>query len=179
MKRGEAPDPAAPYLDLLRQGKVKVTPNRRKVLGRFLEGDTPWTLQSLHRSLSQGEDCDLSSVYRTLSALREAGLLEEFRLPGEKQTFYSLIRLSAAPRPAVRGAAKARAHAQAHPGAHGTHRGSPGEHHHHHIVCQDCGTVSHLDICLPAGVMGKVEDVSGFRITEHHLEFKGVCGDCR
>lgn len=176
MKRGEAADPAAPYLDLLRQGKVKVTPNRRKVLGRFLEGDTPWTLQSLHRSLSQGGECDLSSIYRTLSALRGAGLLEEFRLPGEKQTFYSLIRLSTAPRTALRGGAKARAHAH---GNHGTQGGTHGEHHHHHIVCQDCGTVSHLDICLPAGVMGKVEDVSGFRITEHHLEFKGVCGNCR
>jgi Fe2+ or Zn2+ uptake regulation protein len=176
MKRGEAPDPAAPYLDRLRQGKIKVTPNRRKVLGRFLEGDTPWTLQSLHRSLSQGEECDLSSIYRTLSALRVAGLLEEFHLPGEKQTFYSLIRHPAAPRAAARSGTKARAHAHAGPGAHGaTH----GDHHHHHIVCQDCGTVSHLDICLPAGVMGKVEDVSGFRITEHHLEFKGVCGNCK
>jgi Fe2+ or Zn2+ uptake regulation protein len=176
MKRAETPDPAAPYLDLLRSGKVKVTPNRRKVLGRFLDGDTPWTLQSLHRSMSQEEDCDLSSVYRTLSALRMAGLLEEFRLPGEKQTFYSLIRHSAAPRAGVRGGAKARTHTHALPGIHG---GTHGDHHHHHIVCQDCGTVSHLDICLPAGVMGKVEDVSGFRITEHHLEFKGVCGNCR
>ncbi|MEO6096933.1 MAG: Fur family transcriptional regulator [Fibrobacteria bacterium] len=172
MKRGADPDAEAPYLNLLRMGKVKVTPNRRKVLGRFLEDDTPWTLQSLHRSLSQGEECDLSTVYRTLSALRLAGLLEEFRLPGEKQTFYSLIRNSTPPRSMVRGGSKSRAGGHARPGPH-------RDHHHHHIVCQDCGTVSHLDICLPAGVMGKVEDVSGFRITEHHLEFKGVCGNCR
>ncbi|MDB5051000.1 MAG: ferric uptake regulation protein [Fibrobacteres bacterium] len=163
MKRPESADPVLPYLDRLRQGKVKVTPNRRRVLGRFLESDKPWTLQSLHRSL--GEECDLSSVYRALSALRAAGLLEEFRLPGEKETFFSLIKHHEQARiPGVRGAGpKARAHA----------------HHHHHIVCQDCGQVSHLDICVPAGLMGKVEDASGFRITEHHLEFKGVCGDCR
>ncbi|GEM_PF-1861653 len=169
MKRADVPDPAAPYLELLRQGKVKVTPNRRKVIGRFLEADTPWTLQSLHRSLSQGEDCDLSSIYRTLSALRGAGLLEEFRLPGEKQTFYSLIHRHATPRAHGRApGSKTRATTQAH-----------ADHHHHHIVCQDCGKVSHLDICLPAGVMGRIEDASGFRITEHHLEFKGVCGNCR
>src|SRR5882672_4425136 len=140
MKRSEVHDPAAPYLDLLRQGKVKVTPNRRKVIGRFLEADAPWTLQSLHRSLSQGEECDLSSVYRTLSALRGAGLLEEFRLPGEKQTFYSLIHRHAAPAPragARHPASKARASGHAHAHA---------DHHHHHIVCQDCGKVSHLDI---------------------------------
>ncbi|MEO7780154.1 MAG: hypothetical protein ABIY63_21700, partial [Fibrobacteria bacterium] len=71
---------AAPYLEKLRQGKVKVTANRQRVLARFLtgmEGDKPWTLQSMHRSL--GRECDLSSVYRALSALRGAGLLEEFR----------------------------------------------------------------------------------------------------
>jgi Fur family ferric uptake transcriptional regulator len=155
MRRAEGGDPSLPYLEKLRQGKVKVTPNRRRVLGRFLEADAPWTLQSLHRSLSGAGDCDLSSVYRALSALRSAGLLEEFRLPGQKRTYYSLIKAPESRR--------ARAHG----------------HHHHHIVCQDCGKVSHLDICVPAGMIGKVEDASGFRITEHHLEFKGVCGQCK
>lgn len=165
MKRMEAEDAAAPYLEMLRLGKVKVTPNRRKVLGMFLAGDKPWTLQSLHKGLSADEDCEVSSVYRALSAFRAAGLLEEFRLPGDKQTFYSLNRHHGDVR------AKARS-AGARPQDHANH-------HHHHIVCQDCGTISHLDICLPAGVMGKVENASGFRITEHHLEFKGVCGRCR
>ena len=162
MKRPEPTDTAQPYLEKLRQGKVKVTPNRRRVLARFLEGEKPWTLQSLHRSL--GAQCEVSSVYRALSALRTAGLLEGFRLPGEKETFFSLIKHQEAKTPAARGPVpKPRGHA----------------HHHHHIVCQDCGQVSHLDICVPAGLMGKVEDASGFRITEHHLEFKGVCADCR
>lgn len=153
MTAPSAPDAAKPYLGKLREGKVKVTPNRRRVLDRFLDGEGTWTLGSLHRSLSEGGPCDASSVYRALEALRDAGVLEEFRLPGEKQTFYSLIR-------------------------HGASRRTQA-HHHHHIVCQDCGRVSHLDVCLPAGWMGKVEGASGFRITEHHLEFKGQCGDCR
>jgi Fur family transcriptional regulator, ferric uptake regulator len=169
MKRPMASDPAAPYLEMLRLGKVKVTPNRRKVLESFLQGDKPWTLQSLHRSLSRDEECDLSSIYRALSALRAAGLLEEFRLPGEKETFYSLNRHHAPARAGTPKTAGARAKTHAH----------GRSHHHHHIVCQDCGKVSHLDICVPAGWMGKVEDTSGFRITEHHLEFKGVCGECR
>jgi Fur family ferric uptake transcriptional regulator len=154
MKRPEPSDPAIPYLDRLRQGKVKVTPNRRRVLGRFLEGDKPWTLQSLHRSLSDGGDCDLSSVFRALSALRAAGLLEEFRLPGKKETFYSLLK------PPDTG----RVHGQ---------RAKPHAHH-HHIVCRECGIVSHLEVCVPAGLMGKVEEATGFTVTEHHLEFKGV-----
>lgn len=167
MKHADPVDAEAPYLELLRGGKVKITPNRRKVLAMFLAGDNPWTLQSLHRSLSEEADCEISSIYRALSAFREAGLLEEFRLPGEKQTYYSLNRHHGAPPPKP-----------PHSGARAKTR-NHGDHHHHHIVCQDCGIISHLDICLPAGVMGKVENASGFRITEHHLEFKGVCGGCR
>lgn len=152
---------AEPYLGRLREGKVKVTPNRRRVLERFLEGEGTWTLGSLHKSLSEEAPCEASSVYRALETLRDAGILEEFRLPGEKPTFYSLIHHAPGRRS----------------NAHGTH-GAQG-HHHHHVICQDCGRVSHLELCLPSGWMGKVEGASGFRITEHHLEFKGLCGECR
>lgn len=168
MKRPEA-DPAAPYLERLRQGNVKVTQNRRRVLGRFLEAEGPWTLRSLHRSLSPGGaprgrnggprsgGVDLSSVYRALGSLRAAGLLEEFRLPGEKQTYFSLIK------PEARGKG---------------HAGHPG-HHHHHIACGNCGRISHLEMCLPVGWLGKAEEATGFRITEHSMEFRGVCARCR
>jgi Fe2+ or Zn2+ uptake regulation protein len=158
MKRVLVPNPLDAYLEILRAGKVKVTANRRKVLARFLEVDAPWTLKSLHQSLSQDEECDSSSIYRTLEALRAAGLLEEFKLPGDKQTFYSLMK--------PHGLDPIRSHAHS-------------DHHHHHILCQDCGKVSHLDICMPAAWLGKVENASGFEITEHRLEFKGRCSDCR
>jgi Fur family ferric uptake transcriptional regulator len=160
-------DPARAYLEKMRQGNVKVTQNRRRVLARFLEADKPWTLRSLHRSLSQGGaprsrgGFDLSSVYRALESLREAGLLEEFNLPGEKQTFFSLIKSDEDRKGA--GGAHQKAHA----------------HHHHHIACGKCGRVSHLDMCLPQGWIGKAEEASGFRITEHSLEFRGLCGKCR
>ena len=155
MKDAGADGAARPFLDRLRRSHVKVTPNRLRVLERFLAGEGAWTLGSLQRSLSQSGPCETSSVYRALEALRGAGVLEEFRLPGEKQTYYSLIRAD------VEHAGRA-----------------PRDHHHHHIVCRDCGRVSHLDVCLPSAWLGKVEGASGFRITEHHLEFKGVCKDC-
>lgn len=160
-------DASLPYLERMRRGQVKVTPNRLRVLERFLSGEEAWTLGSLQRSLSQGGPCETSSVYRALEALRGAGVLEEFRLPGDKQTYYSLIRAHARP---------------AGPGLAG--RGQPraaghGHHHHHHIVCQGCGRVSHLDLCPPAAWIGRVEEASGFRVTEHHLEFRGLCASCR
>lgn len=142
----------------LRAGKIKLTANRRRVLDRFLAAEGPWTLGSLHKSLSSEAPCDESSVYRALEALRDAGVLEEFRLPGERSARFALLRQEGRPEGPRRG------------------QGPP---HHHHIVCQDCGRVGHLDLCLPAGWMGKVEGRSGYRITGHALEFRGVCGECR
>lgn len=144
------------WRDRLRAGKVKATPNRLRVLERFLQADAPWTLRTLHRALNQGGPCDLSSVYRALADLREAGFLEEFRLPGKRETFFALLS------PEGKGAGKS----------------ARADHHHHHIVCEGCGRVSHLEVCLPAGLTVKVESASGFRVTGHHLEFQGLCGEC-
>lgn len=156
-KRAQPALPEA-WRERLRAGKIKATPNRLRVLERFLETEAPWTLQSLHRSLARGARCDQSSVYRALADLRTAGFLEEFRLPGKRETFYALL-----------------GHDSSRKG--GNRRSAA--HHHHHIVCEDCGRVSHLEVCLPAGFTLKVEGASGFRVTGHHLEFQGVCGDCR
>lgn len=149
-----------PWRERFRAGKVKATPNRLRVLGRFVGSDSSWTLQSLHQELNRDGRCDLSSVYRALSDLRIAGFLEEFRLPGKKETFYALLG-GDAPRKAGRNGPRGEAH------------------HHHHIVCEDCGRVSHLEVCLPAGLTVKVEGASGFRVTGHHLEFQGLCAECR
>ncbi len=159
MKRARGPSVES-LLVKLRQAGVKITPNRRKVLDCFLSAEKPWTLSSLHVTLGKSGDSELSSIYRALEAFRQAGLLEEFRFPGDRQTYFSLIRHADGGQPLA-------------------HGDSAHQHHHHHIVCQDCGTVSHLDMCVPAGWMGKVERASGFQITEHHLEFKGICGECR
>jgi Fe2+ or Zn2+ uptake regulation protein len=148
------------WRERFRAGKVKATSNRLRVLGRFLRSDSSWTLQSLHQELNQDRRCDLSSVYRALSDLRIAGFLEEFRLPGKRETFYALLS-EGSPRKAGRPSARGDAH------------------HHHHIVCEDCGRVSHLEVCLPAGLTGRVEGASGFRVTGHHLEFQGLCAECR
>ena len=134
------------FLDQLRLRKIKVTENRQKVLLRFLSKKNPWTLNSLFESLNNEAPCELSSIFRALADLEKAEILEKFTLPGDRQTYYSLV------------------------SRHG---------HHHHIICQDCGQISHLDFCLPTKWMGKLESTSGFQITEHHLEFKGLCASCK
>jgi len=152
------------YLEQLRNQKIKITVNRRKVLEKFLESEKPWTFTKLNQSFQEQENCESSSIYRALNDLHHAGILETFQLPGERQKYFSLVK-----------AKQTLAHTQLHAHSQGQ---AHEKNHHHHIVCEKCGTVSHLDICMPTTWLGKVENRSGFQITEHHLEFKGLCGQC-
>ncbi|MBP9763682.1 MAG: transcriptional repressor [Candidatus Pacebacteria bacterium] len=54
------------------------------------------------------------------------------------------------------------------------------DHHHHHIVCKGCGCLEEVDICLPESFVKKVASQSNkFKnISDHALEFFGVCGKC-
>ena len=52
--------------------------------------------------------------------------------------------------------------------------------HHHHLVCTDCKKVVEINTCdiLAAGEK-KILKQSGFaRLTEHTLEFFGICANC-
>jgi Fur family ferric uptake transcriptional regulator len=51
--------------------------------------------------------------------------------------------------------------------------------HHHHVVCRDCGQVSHIESCPLEKVRVLVERTTGFRIEDHAMEFFGLCASCR
>ena len=50
---------------------------------------------------------------------------------------------------------------------------------HHHAYCTECGRV--IDVSLPEDpeLLARVEQDSGLRVTSWHIEFEGVCRDCR
>jgi Fur family ferric uptake transcriptional regulator len=55
--------------------------------------------------------------------------------------------------------------------------------HHHHLVCQECGSVEDLDGCLlEADVLGalrqRVRRSRSFRLTGHDLKLFGICRRC-
>ena len=52
--------------------------------------------------------------------------------------------------------------------------------HHHHIVCDSCGKVAEIDLCLPTSLMQEIQQlaVDFTQVTDHQLEFKGVCTAC-
>ena len=57
-------------------------------------------------------------------------------------------------------------------------------HHHHHLVCSDCGHVS--DFTLPAGVEKALDEAlrraartQGYQAEGHRLDLAGLCPDCQ
>jgi Fur family ferric uptake transcriptional regulator len=54
----------------------------------------------------------------------------------------------------------------------------PAEHH-HHLICTVCNKVINIMGCGVEGLEEKLSRETGFAITEHHLEFIGICGDCQ
>lgn len=51
--------------------------------------------------------------------------------------------------------------------------------HHHHIVCTTCGLVEELDMCDVALEKKALKHARHFRtVSEHALEFFGVCKKC-
>ena len=52
------------------------------------------------------------------------------------------------------------------------------EDHHHHLICEDCGSVAEFEQCpVDPGWLSHVW--SDFEVKAHSLEVYGTCADCR
>lgn len=51
-------------------------------------------------------------------------------------------------------------------------------HHHHHIICTQCGKTEMIDFC-PMNTLAKLSEDKGFALTNHRLELYGLCSRCR
>lgn len=51
--------------------------------------------------------------------------------------------------------------------------------HHHHLVCEECGSVDEVEGDLMKFDERKIESVKKFLIKSHSLEFFGLCRKCR
>jgi len=53
------------------------------------------------------------------------------------------------------------------------------EDHHHHIICKTCGSVVELNFCDISDWSVKVTEATGYRVTDHQLNFYGFCKVCQ
>jgi Fur family ferric uptake transcriptional regulator len=54
-----------------------------------------------------------------------------------------------------------------------------GAHHHHHLVCESCGSVQEVEAAQVEAWVKTVARRSGFVVTGHTADVYGVCRDCR
>jgi Fur family ferric uptake transcriptional regulator len=64
-------------------------------------------------------------------------------------------------------------------GSNGRYKLCELEDHHHHIVCKSCGKVMEFDLCEISSWSEKVMESTGFKITDHQLNFYGFCEKCK
>ena len=53
------------------------------------------------------------------------------------------------------------------------------ENHHHHVVCKACGSVVEFSFCDISDWSKKVMESTGYEVTDHQLNFFGLCKACK
>jgi Fe2+ or Zn2+ uptake regulation protein len=107
----------------------------------------PLSAIELHGQLG-AHSCDISTIFRTLTQLKEKGLVRELNL-GED---FSRFEFS--------------------PPSKDKHG-----HHHHYVRCRDCGDIKAIEKC-DLSAFEKMIARLGFHNMEHSLEFTGTCSRC-
>lgn len=52
-------------------------------------------------------------------------------------------------------------------------------HEHHHLKCRNCGNETEVDHALLEKLYRQLEVQSGYRLTDSHITFFGLCPDCQ
>ena len=52
-------------------------------------------------------------------------------------------------------------------------------HEHHHLKCRICGIETEVQHALLEDLYAQLESESGFRLTDSHVTFFGICPDCQ
>jgi Fe2+ or Zn2+ uptake regulation protein len=64
-------------------------------------------------------------------------------------------------------------------GGHLVYQISSRDHHHPHLICRACGDEVELDHGVLGAMYRKLEASTGYRLTESHKTFFGLCPECR
>ncbi len=106
----------------------------------------PLSVIEIHKSLKN--DCDISTVFRSMAQFKEKNMIHEVNL-GEDFSRFEL-------------ALQDKEHA---------------DHHHHHVRCRECNSISLIEKC-DLHIFEKMISKLGFKDMEHSLEFTGICSKC-
>ncbi|HEX8759275.1 MAG TPA: Fur family transcriptional regulator [Pseudonocardiaceae bacterium] len=132
------PRPASPV------SRLRSTRQRTAVARLLDDTDDFRSAQEIHEKLRRsGEGIGLTTVYRTLQTLADAGEIDVLRTATGEAVYR---RCSA--------------------------------HHHHHLVCRDCGRTVEVEEPTVELWAEKIADEHGFINVGHTVEISGTCPDC-
>lgn len=124
----------------------------------------------LVRAKSAVPTLNLSTVYRQIKGLQDAGQIVRVELPGQPARFEMAARDEPASPAAQRHAVDAVATA-----AHVVHAPDEASRHHHHFHCIECDRVYPIHAC--PGPMNHLAP-PGFEVQHHDLTLRGRCASC-
>lgn len=52
-------------------------------------------------------------------------------------------------------------------------------HQHHHMVCRVCGQEQEVSQAQLQAIYDQMEQITGYRLTESHITFSGLCPNCK
>ncbi len=126
-------------LDALKRAGLRATAQRVALLAHLMRFREPATVEDITRALRG--TLDPVTAYRSLSQMRDAGLVRALTFGGAVQYEYAAR-------------------------------------HHHHLVCRRCGRIEDVDVCVPVLPPRSVARAGFASVTDHSLEFFGMCAAC-
>ncbi|HOY10201.1 MAG TPA: transcriptional repressor [Candidatus Omnitrophota bacterium] len=133
----------------------RITIAREVILNTLAKTEDHLSAEDIYNHIhTKHPNIGLTTIYRTLDVLTNLGLVYRFDF-GDKRARYELA------------------------------EGPKGAHHHHHLVCTGCNRVVDYTDFIDAEVrlLQEIEQVLskkyGFKITNHLIQFYGLCSRCQ
>lgn len=137
--------------DKLKENEYKLTARRELILKVLMEnGDKHLSAEEVHNLVRKKEpDTGLATVYRTLELFLELDIIHAMDF-GDGRKRYEF-----------------------------GWKKDQKCHHHHHLVCTECGAIIEVNEDLLEELENRVGAQYGFTVKDHHLKIFGICGKCK
>ncbi len=138
-------------IKILKKHGLKVT-NQRILLLEVLAGcpHKHFTAEEIYETVKEAcPEIGLATVYRTMQLFLELHLIDRVNLD-DGYTRYEI----------------------------GNINGEDTKHHHHHLICLNCGKVLSFEDDLLEDLENKITETMGFKIVDHEVKLYGYCVDC-
>ncbi|MCP1101772.1 Fur family ferric uptake transcriptional regulator [Aequitasia blattaphilus] len=140
------------FKTLLKEKGLKITQQRLIVLEVLAsQKDKHLSAEDIYELVREDyPDIGLATIYRTVQLLYEMKLVDRISLD-DGYTRYEIAQTSL----------------------------EEGVHHHHHLICKECGKVTPFKDDRLDSLEDFIEEETGFHVLDHELKFYGVCKECR